>query len=57
MHLSGPAHRLIARDAARLVRENSTVNSDARQKALQGSATTKENKKSASGFKLKFPPE
>ncbi|KAF2190720.1 hypothetical protein K469DRAFT_736478 [Zopfia rhizophila CBS 207.26] len=45
MHLSGPAHKLIGRDAARLVRGNSTVNIDARERAKQGSATSQKDEK------------
>ncbi|KAF2116912.1 hypothetical protein BDV96DRAFT_598743 [Lophiotrema nucula] len=43
MHLSGPAHRLIGREAGRLVRQNSTVNSDARERASLNSATDQKN--------------
>lgn len=35
MHLSGPVHELIGKEAARLVRGNATLNFDARARALQ----------------------
>lgn len=57
MHLSGPAHDLIGKEAARLVRGNDTVNSDARRRARLQSATDErgDGAKDAQ-FDLKFPP-
>lgn len=57
MHLSGPAHQLIGREAARLVHDNNTVNTDARERAMRGSATgQRESETNTAGFNLKFPP-
>jgi hypothetical protein len=57
MHLSGPAHELIGKEAARLVRGNETVNSDARQRArLQSATDEKSEGGKGANFNLKFPP-
>ncbi|KAK7189095.1 hypothetical protein DPSP01_010321 [Paraphaeosphaeria sporulosa] len=57
MHLSGPAHELIGKEAARLVRGNEAVNSDARQRAKLQSATDKKSEgDKGANFDLKFPP-
>lgn len=63
MHLSGPAHELIGKEAARLVRENNIVNHDAREQAKlnlpfgtppKGSQNTGQNHRQ--DFHLKLPP-
>lgn len=57
MHLSGPAHQLIGREAASLVLGNNIVNMNARARAMQGPATNQGNdKKDTAGFNLKLPP-
>ncbi|KAF2464943.1 uncharacterized protein BDR25DRAFT_296139 [Lindgomyces ingoldianus] len=57
IHVSGPAHKLIGVEAARLVRRNSTINVDARDPADNGSGTSqKDGKKGTADFELKFPP-
>lgn len=58
LHLSGPAHQLIGEDAARLVRDNNTINSDARHRArlLGSSADPHNERKHSLAFLLKFPP-
>lgn len=55
MHLSGPAHQLIGKETARLVRGNETVNNDARQRAMSENAAEKK-KEQAPQFDLTFPP-
>ncbi|KAF1951040.1 hypothetical protein CC80DRAFT_425447 [Byssothecium circinans] len=62
LHLSGPAHQLIGKEAARLVRGNLTINTAARERAqqreqVQRFATTshKNQPQGESGFNLKFP--
>lgn len=57
MHLSGPAHELIGKEAARLVRGNEIVNRDARQRAkLQSATDEKSEADQGVNFDLKFPP-
>ena len=57
MHLSGPAHDLIGKEAARLVRGNETVNSDARRRAkLQSATDERSDSEKGVQFDLKFPP-
>ena len=58
MHLSGPAHQLIGQEAARLVRANTTINLDAREKAMKeyDAEHIDEEKAKPPGFNLKFPP-
>jgi hypothetical protein len=58
VRLSGSVNVLIGREAARLVRENTTVNIDARERAMQGTVMCqKTDAKRTSGFILKLPPE
>lgn len=56
IHLSGPAHELIGKEAARLVQANETINSDARQARLQSPTDEKKKDKKGAIFELKFPP-
>ncbi|KAF2268180.1 hypothetical protein CC78DRAFT_488842 [Lojkania enalia] len=55
MHLSGPAHELIGREAARLVSLNKTIN-DPQGRSSQGSTPGQTDGKNSAGFDLKFPP-
>ena len=54
MNLSGPAHQLIGKAAASLLRGNHTVNEGDTAQGSDGDK--KASEKDTSGFKLKFPP-
>ncbi|PVI07254.1 hypothetical protein DM02DRAFT_513127 [Periconia macrospinosa] len=58
MHLSGPVHKLIGKEAARLVHGNATLNFDARERALQRDSPNAAHgaERQGADFGLRFPP-